>query len=63
MKAIESIPLSLSAGLSREDLTNLIKSLIDNHEVREIITKSLLSPYDNKSLGLGRRIERQIAIL
>lgn len=49
MKAIESIPLSLSAGLSREDLTNLIKSLIDNHELREIITKSLLSPYNNKS--------------
>ena len=49
MKAIESIPLSLSAGLSREDLTNLIESLIDNHEVREIITKSLLSPYDYES--------------
>ena len=49
MKAIESIPLSLSAGLSREDLTNLIESLIDNQEVREIITKSLLSPYDYES--------------
>ena len=49
MKAIESIPLSLSAGLSREDLTNMIESLIDNHEVREIITKSLLSPYDYES--------------
>ena len=49
MKAIESIPLSLSAELSREDLTNMIESLIDNHEVREIITKSLLSPYDYES--------------
>jgi predicted transcriptional regulator len=41
MKAIESIPLSLPAGLSREDLTNLIKSLIDDPEIREIVTKSL----------------------
>lgn len=48
MKAIESIPLSLSAGLSRVDVINLIESLIDNHEIRDIITKSLLSPYDNE---------------
>jgi hypothetical protein len=41
MKAIELIPLSLPAGLSREDLTNLIKSLIDDPEIREIVTKSL----------------------
>ena len=46
MKALESIPLTLPSGLSREDLTNLIESLIDNDEIREIITKSLLSPYD-----------------
>jgi predicted transcriptional regulator len=48
MKAIESIPLSLPSGLSKEDLTNLIESLIDNNEIREIITKSLLSSYDNE---------------
>jgi predicted transcriptional regulator len=51
MKAIESIPLSVPLtvyGLSRGDLTNLIESLIDYHEIREIITKSLLSPYDNE---------------
>jgi predicted transcriptional regulator len=46
MKAIESISLSLPSGLSREDLTNLIESLIDNHEISEIITKSLLSSYE-----------------
>jgi predicted transcriptional regulator len=51
MKAIESIPLSVPLtvyGLSRGDLTNLVESLIDYHEIREIITKSLLSPYDNE---------------
>ena len=48
MRAIELIPLSSSAEMSREDLINLIDSLIDNYEIREIITKSMLSPYDNK---------------
>jgi predicted transcriptional regulator len=57
MKAIESIPLSLSAGLSREDLTKLIESLIDNHEVKEIITKSLFFPQDD-SESIGKGIDR-----
>ena len=48
MRDIELIPLSSSAEMSREDLINLIDSLIDNYEIREIITKSMLSPYDNK---------------
>jgi hypothetical protein len=48
MKAIGSVALSLPSALSREGLTNLIGSLIDNHEIREIVTKSLLSPYDNE---------------
>jgi hypothetical protein len=41
MKAIESVSLSSPAELSREDLTKLIKSLIDDPEIREIVTKSL----------------------
>jgi predicted transcriptional regulator len=40
MKALESILLSSHAELSREELTNLIESLIDDHEIRDIITES-----------------------
>jgi predicted transcriptional regulator len=47
MKAIESILLSLPAELSKEDITNLIEPLIDSHEIRDIITESLLSLYDD----------------
>jgi hypothetical protein len=54
MKAIESILLSLPAELSREDITDLIESLIDNHEIRDIITESLLSLYDDsESISKG----------
>jgi hypothetical protein len=54
MKAIESILLSLPAELSREDITDLIESLIDNHEIRDIITESLLFHYDDsESISKG----------
>jgi predicted transcriptional regulator len=54
MKAIESILLSLPAELSREDITDLIESLIDNNEIRDIITESLLSLYDDsESISKG----------
>jgi predicted transcriptional regulator len=54
MKAIESILLSLPAELSREDITDLIESLIDNHEIRDVITELLLSPYnDCQSISKG----------
>jgi predicted transcriptional regulator len=60
MKAIESILLSLPAELSREELTNLIESLIDNHESRDIITKSLLSSYnDCETISKGIHGERR----
>jgi predicted transcriptional regulator len=53
MKAIESIVLSLSAELSREEITGLIEPLIDNHEIRDIITESLLSSYDSEGTSKG----------
>ena len=43
MKAIESIQSSAGRELAREDMLMLIQSLIDNHQVRDIILKSIPS--------------------
>jgi hypothetical protein len=43
MKAIESIELSAGRELAREDMLMLIQSLIDNHQVRDILLKSIPS--------------------
>ena len=43
MKAIESIQSSAGRELAREDMLMLIQSLIDNHQVRDILLKSLPS--------------------
>ena len=41
MKAIESIQMSSGQELAREDMLQLIQSLIDSHQVRDILLKSL----------------------
>jgi len=41
MKAIESIQMSSGQELAREDMLQLIQSLIDSHQVRDILFKSL----------------------
>jgi hypothetical protein len=41
MKAIESIQISSGQELAREDMLQLIQSLIDSHQVRDILLKSL----------------------
>ena len=43
MKAIESIQSSAGRELAREDMLMLIQSLIDNHQVRDILLKSVPS--------------------
>lgn len=43
MKAIESIQSSAGPELAREDMLMLIQSLIDNHQVRDILLKSIPS--------------------
>jgi hypothetical protein len=43
MKAIESIQSSAGRELAREDMLMLIQSLIDNHQVRDILLKSIPS--------------------
>lgn len=48
MKAIESIQSSAGLKLASEDMQLLIESLIDNHQVRDIILKSL-----SNTTGIG----------
>src|SRR5215216_6184672 len=46
LKAIESIEMSSSlpgAGLPKEELTQLIDALIDNHFIKDLLIKELLS--------------------
>jgi hypothetical protein len=47
LKAIESIERSSSsllyAGLTKEELTQLINALIDNHSIKDLLIKELLS--------------------
>lgn len=43
MKAIESIQPSAGREVAREDILMLIQSLIDNHQVRDILLKSIPS--------------------
>ena len=41
MKAIESIKLAGGREFAREDMQNLVQSLIDNHQVRDILLESI----------------------
>lgn len=49
LNAIESIQAS-SNGLPKEEILKLVDALIDNHQVKEAITKMLVSPEDNMRL-------------
>jgi hypothetical protein len=52
LKAIESIemPASGSLGLPSEEITQLINALIDNHQIRDILIKSISVPsFENSS--------------
>ena len=44
MKAIESIQLSAGRDLAREDMLTLIRSLVDNHQIRDILLSSVPNP-------------------
>jgi hypothetical protein len=43
LKAIESIEMSTS-GLPNEEITQLLNALIDNHQIKDIIIKSISTP-------------------
>jgi predicted transcriptional regulator len=49
LNAIESIRTS-SNGLPKEELLKLVDALIDNYQVKELITKALLEPESNVSV-------------
>ena len=49
LNAIESIEAS-SNGLPKEEILKLVDALIDNHQVKEAITKMLVPPEDNMPL-------------
>jgi hypothetical protein len=46
VKAIESIGMSSSIKLPEDGLSNLVDTLIDNHQIKEIDTKTLSSKLD-----------------
>jgi hypothetical protein len=58
VRAIESIQLSSPTGLSWEDLSKLINSLIDNHEIRDIVTNAFQSFYDDDE-SIKRSIDKK----
>src|SRR5687768_865756 len=44
LKAIESIETSTTSGLPYEEITQLIDALIDNHQIKDILMKSISNP-------------------
>ena len=46
LKAIESIEMSSSAALPKEDLSKIVDTLIDNRQIKEIVLKKLFSNPD-----------------
>jgi hypothetical protein len=61
LKAIESIemPASGSSGLPSEEITQLINALIDNHQIRDILMKSISVP----SIESGSKMQKTVTII
>jgi hypothetical protein len=61
LKAIESIemPASGPLGLPSEEITQLINALIDNHQIRDILMKSISVP----SIESGSRMPKTVTII
>ena len=58
LNAIESIEAS-SNGLPKEEVLKLVDALIDNHQVKEVITKALLAPESNISVQPQQKQQRK----
>jgi hypothetical protein len=56
LKAVESIEMS-SAGLPNEEITQLINTLIDNNQIKDILMKLISSP----SIGSNSKIQAPTA--
>ncbi|CAN5382754.1 hypothetical protein BH18THE2_BH18THE2_38410 [soil metagenome] len=57
LQALDSIQTSSSAAVPREELTKLIDTLIENHEIKDILIKSSLPQVDYHLVELTPQIE------
>lgn len=57
LQALDSIQTSSSAAVPREELTKLIDTLIENHEIKDILIKSSLPHVDYHLVELTPQIE------
>ena len=65
LKAIESVEMSSNVEIPKEELTQLINALIDNHQIRDILMKTIsVSSSESKSTVSERTppIEQKITI-
>ena len=65
LKAIESVEMSSNVEIPKEELTQLINTLIDNHQIRDILMKTIsVSSSESKSTVSERTppIEQKITI-
>jgi predicted transcriptional regulator len=60
-KAIEAIQTSTSAsGLRKEDLLKLIDTLIDNHQIKDILTKEFEPPENSATATQDIKQQQQV---
>ena len=59
LKAIESVETSSNVEIPKEELTQLINALIDNHQIRDILIKSISVP----SIESGSRMQKTATII
>jgi hypothetical protein len=59
LKAIESIETSTPSGLPYEEKTQLIDALIDNHQIKDILMKSISNP----SIESSSKIQAPTALI
>ena len=59
LKAIESVETSSNIEIPKEELTQLINALIDNHLIKDILIKSISVP----SIESGSRMQKTATII
>ena len=59
LKAIESVQSSSNVEIPKEELTQLINALIDNHLIKDILIKSISVP----SIESGSRMQKTATII
>jgi predicted transcriptional regulator len=51
LKAIESLEMSSSVKVPKDDLSKLVDTLIDNHQIKDIVMRTLFSIKTGKEYG------------